>query len=109
METILNIYLIINNNYVEGFKAKAYEHDGDDTSKIQFLKENARNDFVSAYVFDAPQNKRGGFMKYRQFSKLESQGLQFDLFEEIFQKFNAPAQPLVCVTPVVNGEVWSQY
>ena len=76
---------------------------------INALKENARNDFESASPFDAPHNKFGRFMKYSQFSKLERQGLQFDLFEEIFQKFNAPAQPLVCVTPVVNGEIWSQY
>ena len=109
METILNIYLIIENNYVVGFKAKGYELDGDDKTKIQFLKKHAREDFPSAYVFDAPQNKKGSFMKYSQFSKLERQGLQFDLFEEIFEKFKAPSQPLVCVTPVVNGEVWSQY
>ena len=109
METIFNIYLIINNNFVEGFRAKAYERDGDDKSKIQFLKENARHDFESAYVFDAPLNKLGRYMKYSQFSKLERQGFQFNLFEEIFQKFDAPSQPLVCVTPVVNGEIWSQY
>ena len=109
METILNIYLIIENNYVVGFKAKGYERDGDDKSKIQFLKERARGDYLSAYVFDAPQNKYGRFLKYSQFAKLERQGMQFNLFEEIFEKFKAPDQPLVCVTPVVNGEVWSQY
>lgn len=109
METILNIYLIIDDNYVVAFKAKGYERDGDDKSKIQFLKESAREDFKSAYVFEAPKNNKGNFMKYSQFSKLEKQGMQYNLFEEIFEKFNAPSQPIVCVTPVVNGEVWSQY
>ncbi len=104
-EIILNIYLIINNGDVVSFKAKAYEKNGDDAEKIKFLKENVRNDFEHAFVFDAPFNKLGQFMSYRKFSKLERQGMQYRLFEEIFEKLNAPENPIVCVTPVVNGEI----
>ncbi len=107
-ETILNIYLIIDKDIVTAYKCKAYQHDGGDEEKINFLKEHAKEDLSIAYHFNAPQNKRGEFMSYKKFSKIESQGLQYKLFEEIFEKFNVPEKPLVCVTPVVDGEVWAK-
>ncbi len=107
-ETILNIYLIIDNGFVIGFKAKAYESDEGDNQKIKFLKEHAESDFNSSYFFDAPTNKNGNFMKYKSFSKLEKHGMHYQLFEEIFSKFNVPENPLVCVTPVVDGEIYAE-
>lgn len=104
-ETILNIYLIIEKGSVVLFRAKAYEKEGSDESKISFLKENAINDFEASYKFDAPRSKKGDFMPYKKFSKLESQGMQYRLFEEIFEKFNVPQNPLICVTPVVDGKI----
>lgn len=107
-ETILNIYLIIDKNFVTAFKCKAYQQDGTDEEKIRFLKGRAKEDFTNSYHFDAPQNKHGEFMPYKKFSKIESQGLQYKLFEEIFRKFGVPEKPLICVTPVVDGEVWAK-
>ena len=107
-ETILNIYLIIDKDIVTAYKCKAYQMDGNDEEKIKFLKEHVKEDFSNSYHFNAPQNKRGEFMSYKKFSKIESQGLQYKLFEEIFEKFNVPEKPLVCVTPVVDGEVWAK-
>lgn len=108
MEVILNIYLIIENGMVVGFKAKSYKQEGDDYDKIQFLKERAAGDFESAVKFDAPQNERGKFMKYSMFAKFEKQGMHFQLFEEIFRTCGVPENPLICVTPVVDGEVFNQ-
>ncbi len=108
LETILNIYIIIKNGFVVGFKAIDYNVEGDDEFKIKILKENAKKDFSKAYPFEAPRNKKGEFMSYKKFSKLESQGMQFQLFEEIFERFNVPQNPLICVTPVVDGEILSQ-
>jgi hypothetical protein len=105
-EIILNIYLVIEKGNVVSFRAKAYEMDGEDGEIIQFLKEHAKDDFEHAYVFDAPFNRLGQFMSYRKFSKLERQGMQFQLFEEIFEKLNAPQTPVVCVTPVVDGKIF---
>ncbi|MGE5679597.1 MAG: hypothetical protein ACM34K_01835 [Bacillota bacterium] len=109
LEIILNIYLIINNNFVVAFKAKGYEMEGGDDQKIEFLKRRAREDFPLAYHFDAPQNKNGEFMKYNKFARLEKQGMQYQLFEEIFQSFKLPENPLICVTPVVDGKILSEY
>ena len=104
-EIILNIYLIINNGYVIGFRAVGYEKEGGDDNKISFLKSKVEDDFSKAFYFDAPVNKKGKFMKYPKFAKLEKQGMQYQLFEEIFEKFEVPQNPLVCVTPVVDGKI----
>lgn len=106
-EIILNIYLIIENDYVVEFRAAAYEIEGGDDNKIKFLKTKAVEDFPNAYHFDAPKNKNEEFMKYKKFARLEDKGRQFELFEEIFQKFKVPQNPLICVTPVVDGKIIS--
>lgn len=107
-EIILNIYLIINNGDVVEFRAVAYEKEGGDDNKISFLKNKAVEDFEKAYHFNAPVNKNGKFMPYRKFAKLENRGRQFELFEEIFTKFNVPQNPLICVTPVLDGKILAE-
>ena len=104
-EIILNIYLIINDGFVVEFRVVAYEKEGGDDRKIAFLKSKAVEDFDKSYRFDAPSDKRGKFMPYYKFSRLESKGRQFELFEEIFSNFNVPENPLICVTPVVDGKI----
>lgn len=107
-ETILNIYLVIEEGYVVGFKAKSYERSGEDNNKIEFLKARAKLDFDKAENFGAPVSKKGFHMKYSKFSKLEKNGMHFKLFEDIFNKYEIPENPLICVTPVVDGEILSE-
>jgi hypothetical protein len=104
-ETILNIYLIIRNGLVIEFRAVAYQMEGGDDNKIAFLKKKARQDLAASYHFDAPVDKNGQFMSYNRFAKLEKRGMQYQLFEEIFSNFDLPEKPLICVTPVVDGEI----
>jgi hypothetical protein len=104
-EKILNIYLVINDGLIEEFRAVRYETTGSDEEKIAFLKSRAAEDFPSSYHFEAPKDKNLKPMSYNKFYKLEKQGKQFLLFEEIFEKFDMPDSPLVCVTPVVDGKV----
>jgi hypothetical protein len=106
-ETILNIYLIVENGYVVEYRAYAYEINGDDEDKIKYLKERVKEDFTKAYKFGAPSDKYGRFMKYHKFAKLEDRGKHPDLYEEIFNQFNISERPLVCVTPVVDGKIMS--
>ncbi|GBD88191.1 hypothetical protein BMS3Abin03_02126 [bacterium BMS3Abin03] len=106
-EIILNIYLIINSGLVTEFRAIAYEMEGGDDRKIAFLKSRAKEDFNNAYKFNAPQDKQGRFMSYKRFHKFEKRGMHFQLFEEIFSHFNVPEHPLICVTPVVDGEIYA--
>ena len=107
-EIILNIYLIINNNIVEEFRAYSYEMEGGDDRKINFLKSHAKEDFEKSVRFDAPSDKNGKFMSYNKFHKLEKRGMHFQLFEEIFERYGVPQNPLICVTPVVDGKIISE-
>ena len=104
-EVILNIFLEIDNDFVVAFKAKSYSSDEGDQQKIEFLKEKAKSDFQTSFHFEAPTNKKGEYMKYSSFAKLEKSGMHFQLFEEIFEKFKVPENPLICVTPVVDGKL----
>jgi len=106
-ETILNIYLVINDGLVVEFRVVAYVMEGGDDRKIEFLKSKARGDFDKAYKFDAPIDKKGKFMTYNRFHKFEKRGMHFQLFEEIFSNFKIAEHPLICVTPVVDGEIYS--
>lgn len=107
-EIILNIYLVINNNLITEFRAIGYEREGGDDNKIKFLKKRVKEDFEKAFRFDAPSDKHGQFMSYKKFHKLEKRGMQFQLFEEIFERFSVPENPLVCVTPIVDGEFYAE-
>ena len=107
-EIILNIYLIINNGLVEEFRAVSYEMEGGDDRKIEFLKTHAKNDYPKAILFDAPSDENGKFMNYKRFHKLEKRGMHFQLFEDIFQQFGVAENPLICVTPVVDGKIYSE-
>ncbi|HMN17651.1 MAG: hypothetical protein HND40_10620 [Ignavibacteriota bacterium] len=107
-EIILNIYLIINSGIVEAFKVVSYEKEGGDDNKIKFLKSRVKEDYKNAIVFDSPTDKNGKFMSYNKFHKLEKRGQQFQLFEHIFQSFNVAENPLICVTPVVDGKIYSE-
>ena len=107
-EIILNIYLIINNGLVEEFRVVPYEMEGGDDRKIEFLKTHAKDDYSKAIVFNAPSDENGKFMSYKRFHKLEKRGMHFQLFEDIFQKFGVAEKPLICVTPVVDGKIYSE-
>jgi hypothetical protein len=107
-EIILNIYLIINNGLVEEFRVVSYEMEGGDDRKIEFLKSHAKDDFSKAILFNAPSDENGRFMNYKKFHKLEKRGMHFQLFEEIFQRFGVAEHPLICVTPVVDGKIYSE-
>ena len=107
-EIILNIYLIINNGLVEEFRVVSYEMEGGDDRKIEFLKTHAKDDYTKAIVFNAPSDENGIFMSYKKFHKLEKRGMHFQLFEDIFQKFGVAQNPLICVTPVVDGKIYSE-
>jgi hypothetical protein len=107
-EIIINLYLVIENDKVVEFRAAAYEKDGGDDYKIRFLKGRASKDFDKSYKFNAPTDKDGNYMLYKKFARLEQRGRQFELFEEVFSSFKVPENPLICVTPVVDGKIMAE-
>jgi hypothetical protein len=69
------------------------------------LISRSEEDYSIAKIFHSPTNRFGKKMTYKHFSKLEKAGKQFQLFEEVFEFYNVPAEPLVCLTPVVDGKI----
>lgn len=104
-EKIINIYVIIKNREVVQFKACAYETEGTDRDKIEFLQSKVREDFENAETFNAPVSPAGSFMSYDKFSKLEERGMQKELYSNIFNEYDLPENPLILVTPVVDGKI----
>ncbi len=107
-EKIANIYIIINNNIIKGFRAKEYIISGTDEEKVNHLMENSKGDFEIAIPFDPPMDNKGNYMKYRSFAKLAKRGMEHQLFENIFVDLDLPEKPLICVTPVVDGKIISK-
>jgi hypothetical protein len=105
LEKIVNIYLIIEGEYISQFKGIAYEKDGSDFEKIEFLKSQAEKDLTRSINFPAPTSNKGDLMTYKQFNKLAKHGEEHKLFTEIFEYFELPENPLICVSPVVNGKI----
>ncbi|RMD49447.1 MAG: hypothetical protein D6830_04855 [Ignavibacteria bacterium] len=104
-ETIINIYVIIENGKVTSFKAHPYFADGTDREKIEFLQSKVKEDYPLSQEFPAPVSPSGNFMSYDKFSKLEERGMQKELYGRIFDEFDLPDNPLILVTPVVDGKI----
>lgn len=106
-ELILNIYLVIDDNIITELRSLSYELEGSDEEKINLLKKRAEEDFPSSFHFQPPKDKKGNLMTAKKFLKLKKYDLETSLFEEIFERFNVSENPLICVTPVVNGKIIS--
>lgn len=104
-ELILNIYLIINDNIITELRGLSYEFEGSDEEKINLLKKRAGEDFPASFHFQPPKDKKGNLMTAKKFLKLKKYNLETSLFEEIFERFNVSENPLICVTPVIDGKI----
>lgn len=104
-ERVLSIFLLIDKGRITGMKATAVEMAGEsDEEKIMRLKENLLAHFNESKDFPAPTNFLGKALSYRQFEKMKERGADSKVFEHIFIEFDAPDEPLILVTPVVDGK-----
>lgn len=104
-ELIFNIYLVIEKGTIKFFRVQVYEREGTDEEKISFLKSRVHEDFESSYRFRPPKDRFGRDMSYNHFAKLAKRNQEFMVFEEIFREFEAPEQPLILVTPYIDGKL----
>ncbi|MCW7479458.1 hypothetical protein ND856_19315 [Leptospira bandrabouensis] len=112
-EKIYNLFLNIKEDIIVDIGVIEYEIDGSDTEKYEYLKQNALTDFTKRTNFPIPQNfsaifdgkKIDGFLRLRMYEEIERAGQSLLLFEEIFKHYNAPINPLYCITPINNGKI----
>jgi hypothetical protein len=114
-ERIFNLFLWIENNYIVEIGAKYHEQKGSDKQKLKFLQNQAEKDINSAKRFEVPsryvlidtsdnQIQQKNAMRYESYLQLSNMGRHLEVFEEIFEHYNAPDNPLVCITPIIDGK-----
>jgi len=99
---------------IQELGAAVHEWSGTDAEKIAFLQQQATEDLAEARCFPVPEryvlvavnsDATWNGLDYRGHEGLVQGGRHLELFEVIFQAMNASDDPLICITPVVDGKV----
>ncbi|WP_284417799.1 MULTISPECIES: hypothetical protein [unclassified Bradyrhizobium] len=98
-ERIFNIFLYFDDGVASNYGVRHHRVDGDDAMKMRFLR--------ACIDADHPVARR--FPLLRPFTPAEWLAAQrhgniFGYFEKAFELFRAPAEPVFCITAIVDGE-----
>lgn len=113
-EKTFNLFIFVEDDIIHELGVVVHEQEGTDQEKLAFLKNQVVADFKKAIRILIPNRylienevtgERINALKYEKFRVLMQMNLHMQVFEEIFQSFNASATPLFCITPVVEGEL----
>jgi hypothetical protein len=96
-ETAYNLFLYVKGGVVRQLGIAAHALEGTDQEKVAALQVLVDTDYKTAKRMDA----REGF-EYRQYEGLMRLGRQLEVFEPLFREYNAPINPLVVTTPIVD-------
>lgn len=111
-ERIYNLFLIISDDIIREIGAVCHEQSGNDAQKLTFLQSKIIEDLAKAkrypvpdrYVLIGGKNSIPGLIRYQSYQELAFTGDQLEFFEEVFEDLRAPRDPLMCITPIVNGK-----
>ena len=112
-ERIFNLFLIISDDIIREIGAVCYEQSGSDAQKLVFLQSKVIEDLEKAKRYPVPnryvlvsEKKPGipGLIRYKSYLDLAITGDQLEFFEEVFADLKAPQNPLMCITPIVDGK-----
>ena len=113
-EPIFNLFLFVSSGkIIYELGVVSHNFEGTDKQKLSFLAKQVSSDFLKAKKFPVPKRyqlsdvetgKTSNGIRYQSYITMASSGMHLDLFEEIFEALNAPPQPLMCITPIVNGK-----
>lgn len=119
IEKIFNLYLFMQSgsalpNVIRELGAVAHDCDGTDDTKLVFLQEHAEDDLKATQRFPLPERytlvsassaaTQTG-LAYSGYERLVQLGRYLEIFEEVFQAMDGSADPLICITPVVDGVI----
>lgn len=102
-EIIYNLFVYTDGKIITDLGIVQYKivEDGSDEKKIDFLRARALLDHINAYkakIISPEISMESYFSKHRL-------GRAMEMFEELFQLFNAPPDPLIAMTVIENGAV----
>lgn len=97
-ERIYNLFFYVENAVITSLGIVVHETGGTDDEKISFLQSVVNTDFKSAERYSLRKP-----LPWAEYQAMERLGQNLELFEEAFEKKNAPQQPLTVLTPIVDG------
>jgi hypothetical protein len=92
-----NLFLYGDMSTIKGLGVAVHDLDGTDHEKLSALKNLVDSDYRTAARYTMKHLITWEY--YRGLSRL---GRELEVFEEIFQDINAPKEPLVVITPILN-------
>ncbi|MGC1362727.1 MAG: hypothetical protein WA419_13780 [Silvibacterium sp.] len=98
-EPAYNLFVYVEMPTIKELGVAVHHLDGTDQEKLLELQNLVDTDYKTAARY-RPRN----LITWEYYEGLVSLGLELSVFEAIFQDLNAPKQPLVVITPVVNGK-----
>jgi len=111
-ERIFNLFLEIKDHMIYELGAACHELDGSDEVKLSFLQRQVQSDSQNAKRYPIPERyqiidqatkHRTSALNYDTYILLSEAGKHLEVFEDIFEDLHAPADPLVVITPIVDG------
>ena len=109
-EKVFNLFLIIENDIIVEIGGKFHKRDGSDEEKLSFLQSKIEDDIKSARRFKVPdkyisvvKNNTKNAISYDCYMEMVETGEYLDFFEEVFKSFFAPQNPIMCITPIIDG------
>ena len=111
-ERIFNLFLEIKDGMIFELGAVFHKMDGSDEVKLAFLQRQVQSDLQVArrypipkryWVIDGENLHKTSALNYDTYIALSQEGKHLEVFEEIFEDMHAPADPLVVITPIVDG------
>lgn len=106
-ERIFNLFIYTDGAVIHQLGVNVHEIEGSDEYKLSFLKSAINDDYLTADIANVKSCTLGtsdGEFKYSSYMALTRIGRNLEIFEEFFRIYNAPKQPLCCITPIVNGK-----
>jgi|ERR1041385_4772057 hypothetical protein len=111
-ERIFNLFLEIKDDMIFELGAIRHEKEGKDEAKLAFLQQEIRNDLRTAkrypipkryWIIDTITGHSTSALRYETYIKLSQLGRHLEVFEEVFEDLKSPPNPLVAITPIVDG------
>jgi hypothetical protein len=97
-EPAYNLFLYVDKSLITALGVAVHELDGTDPEKISALQQRVSDDYKTAKRYKLARRFEWG-----EYESLMRLGRELEAFEEIFRDCNAPLNPLVAITPIVDG------
>lgn len=107
-ESIFNLFYFVEGASISELGVVVHNIEGSDSEKESFLRQAVATDYKASQRHSPPYElcttAKGANFTLGCFTALVRQGRVLLVFEEIFKKYNAPDDPICCVTAIVDGK-----